>query len=148
MKQTLILVPAFFTVLFLSCNTDRGNERLGDASEKVGKSAATAVKSLKKGIVSASQVKIELSEKLSSKGIELGKIKLDSKGGRHNVLNVYMIFNKNFNASTITKVYDTQGLEIGRTKTQISAKAGDAKYVDIIFDKNTNIDRDYRITLE
>jgi hypothetical protein len=30
----------------------------------------------------------------------------------------------------------------------VTGEAGEAKYVDFIFDKRTNIDRDYKIVLE
>lgn len=133
----------------IACRTESGNERLQGATEKVGQSAAKAVKGLKTGIEKATKINIELSENLTSRGLSLGKTKLDSKnGGRHNMLNVYMIFDKKLNRSLLAKVFNNQNEEIGRTKTQISGDAGEAKYIDFIFDKRTNIDRDFKIVVE
>ncbi len=41
-----------------------------------------------------------------------------------------------------------KGLEYGRTNQFITAKAGEAKYVDFIFDKRTNIDGKGTISFE
>ena len=45
----------------------------------------------------ATKIKIDLSENLKNRGLSTGKITLGSKGGRHNMLNVYMIFDKKIN---------------------------------------------------
>lgn len=132
-----------------SCRTDSGNEKLANASKNVGQSAAKVVSGLKTGIEKVTKINIELSENLKNKGLSLGKTKLDSKnGGRHNMLNVYVIFDKKINKNVILKVYNNQNEEIGRTKSLISGEAGEAKYFDFIFDKRTNIDRDYKIVME
>ena len=132
-----------------SCRTDSGNEKLANASKNVGQSAAKVVSGLKTGIEKVAKINIELSENLKNRGLSLGKTKLDSKnGGRHNMLNVYVIFDKKINKNVILKVYNNQNEEIGRTKSLISGEAGEAKYFDFIFDKRTNIDRDYKIVME
>ncbi len=132
-----------------SCLTDSGNEKLANASKNVGQSAAKVVSGLKTGIEKVAKINIELSENLKNRGLSLGKTKLDSKnGGRHNMLNVYVIFDKKINKNVIVKVYNNQNEEIGRTKSLISGDAGEAKYIDFIFDKRTNIDRDYKIVME
>ena len=64
------------------------------------------------------------------------------------MLNVYVIFDKKINKNVIVKVYNNQNEEIGRTKNLISGDAGEAKYFDFIFDKRTNIDRDFKIVME
>ena len=100
-------------------------------------------------IEKVAKINIDLSENLKTRGLSLGKTKLDSKnGGRHNMLNVYLIFDKKISRIVLAKVLNNQNEEIGRTKTQISGDAGEAKYVDFIFDKRTNIDRDFKIIVE
>jgi hypothetical protein len=144
-----LILSLFLANLFIACRTESGNERLQGATEKVGESAAKAVKGIKAGIEKATKINIELSENLKNRGLSLGKTKLDSKnGGRHNVLNIYLIFDKKLNRNVLLKVLNNQNEEIGRTKSLISGDAGDAKYLDFIFDKRTNIDRDFKILME
>jgi hypothetical protein len=144
-----LILSLFLANLFIACRTESGNERLQGATEKVGESASKAVKGLKAGIEKATKVNIELSENLKTRGLSLGKTKLDSKnGGRHNMLNIYVIFDKKINRNVLMKVFNNQNEEVGRTKTLISGEEGEAKYIDFIFDKRTNIDRDFKIVME
>jgi hypothetical protein len=138
----------FFTFLLQSCSTDNGNEKLAEASEKVGKSTANAVKGIKKGIEKVAAISVSVSDGLQAKGVSIGKVKLDSKGGRHNMLNIYMIFEKNINRNINLKVYNSDGVELGRTKAFVKGEAGEAQFVDFIFDKRTNIDRDNKVVME
>jgi hypothetical protein len=149
MQNKFILFLLISSISMYSCRTESGNERLQGATEKVGESASKAVKGLKAGIEKATKVNIELSENLKTRGLSLGKTKLDSKnGGRHNMLNVYVIFDKKMNRNVLLKVFNNQNEEVGRTKTLISGNEGEAKYIDFIFDKRTNIDRDFKIRME
>jgi hypothetical protein len=150
MKKSFQTIVFLATLIILnSCRTDSGNERLAGASQKVGKSAATAVKGIKEGIENVTKINVELGEKLKNSGLSLGKTKLGSKGGgRHNLLNIYMIFDKKMNKNVTIKVYNRQNEEIGRSKTLVTADEGEAKFIDFLFDKRTNIDRDYKIIME
>ena len=150
MKKTINYIFCLgLSIGALGCRTDSGNEKLANASKNVGQSAAKVVSGLKTGIEKVAKINIELSENLKTRGLSLGKIKLDSKnGGRHNMLNVYVIFDKKINKNVTVKVYNNQNEEIGRTKSLITGDAGDAKYFDFIFDKRTNIDRDFKIVME
>jgi hypothetical protein len=147
MKKLLITL-LFAQTALLSCQTDEGNEKLAEAGETVGKSAATIAKSVKSGIEKATKINIDISENLKTRGLSTGKVTLGSKGGRHNVLNVYMIFEKRINRNLTMKVLDADGLELGRTKILVKGEAGDAKFVDFVFDTRTNIDRDNKIVME
>lgn len=147
MKKLLITL-LFAQMALLSCQTDEGNEKLAEAGETVGKSAATIAKSVKSGIEKATKINIDISENQKTRGLSTGKVTLGSKGGRHNVLNVYMIFEKRINRNVTMKVLDADGLELGRTKVLVKGEAGDAKFVDFVFDTRTNIDRDNKIVME
>ena len=147
MKKLLITL-IFAQIALFSCQTEEGNEKLADAGETVGKSAATIAKSLKSGIEKATKINIEMSENLKTRGLSTGKITLGSKGGRHNMLNVYLIFDKKINRNVTMKVMDAEGLELGRTKVLVKGEPGDAKFVDFVFDTRTNIDRDNKIVME
>ncbi len=150
MKINIALILIAFGLVYLpGCRTDNGNEKLQEESQKVGKSATKVVKGIKAGIENATKINIDLSENIKNKGVSLGKVKLDSKnGGRHNMLNVYMIFEKNINKTVTVKVINNNGDEVGRTKQLLKGTAGEATYIDFIFPKQTNIDRDFKITME
>lgn len=144
-----IIFCAVNIAFFTACRSDNGNEKLQAESQKVGKSATKVVKGIKAGIENATKINIEVSESIKNKGVSLGKVKLDSKyGGRHNMLNVYMIFDKNINKTVTLKVINNNGDEVGRTKQLLKGTAGEATYVDFVFSKQTNIDRDFKIVME
>lgn len=145
-RVVFLLVVLF--VFTQGCRTEEGNERLADAGTKVGTSAATAVKSIKAGIEKVASINIVVADPLIAKGISIGKVKLGNKGGRHNMLNVYMIFDKKINRNVTMKVFNSNGNEIGRTRMLLKANDGEAKYIDFVFDPRTNIDRDHKISLE
>lgn len=48
----------------------------------------------------------------------------------------------------LAKAYDKTGLELGRARLDIKAKAGEAGYYDFIFDKRSYIEVKSRITFE
>jgi hypothetical protein len=147
MKKMILYIS--LVAINMACRTDSGNEKLANASKNVGTSAAKVVSGLKSGIEKVSKINIELNENLKARGLSVGKTKLDSKnGGRHNLLNVYLIFDKNIHKTVIMKVYNNQNEEVGRSKLLLMGSAGEAKYVDFIFDKRTNIDRDYKVVVE
>ena len=89
------------------------------------------------------QIEISKNENLTDSGIELGKtLQNDSS------LDIYTIYNKDFNDSLLVKVFDKTGQEIGRQKTLFSGKKDAAHYVNIEFDSRTNIDYDSKVTIE
>ena len=59
-------------------------------------------------------------------------------------------FAKNYSCdiSSLAKAIGPDGLEFGRTSILVTADSGEAKYVDLIFDKRTNIDRKDILKLE
>jgi hypothetical protein len=59
-----------------------------------------------------------------------------------------LIFNNDFQKEITVKVFSPDGQEYGRVKEMISAKKDEAKYVDFVFDKRTNIDSKGKITFE
>ena len=65
-----------------------------------------------------------------------------------NIVSVYLIFDKHFSGILTAKAIHNNGLEFGRTSMDIVADSGQAKFVDFVFDKRTDIDRNDRVTLE
>ncbi|MFC3809603.1 hypothetical protein [Lacihabitans lacunae] len=149
LKNSIVFVSFGAVLIFAqSCRTDEGNEKLQNVGQKVGVSASKVVKGVKSGIEKAVKINIGLSESLKNRGVSCGRVELGNEGGRHNKLSVYMIFDKAINRNVTVKVVDNQGLEVGRCKALLKGAAGDTKYVDFVFDKRTNIDRDFVITME
>lgn len=148
-NRSVVLVSlGVFLIFTQRCRTDEGNEKLQNVGQKVGVSASKVVKGVKSGIEKAVKINIDLSESLKNRGLSCGKVELGNEGGKHNKLSVYMIFDKVVNRNVTVKVVDNQGLEVGRSKVLVKGTAGETKYVDFVFDKRTNIDRDFVITME
>lgn len=61
--------------------------------------------------------------------------------------NVYVIFDKKINKNVIVKVFSNQNEKIDRIKSLITSEDDEAKYFDFIFDKRSNIDRDFKIVM-
>jgi len=80
--------------------------------------------------------KIFLSENLQQQGIELGNI-INSEP---NILEVYLIFNKNFEGNVLVKIKGETNIEIGRSSISINQKEGEAGYFKFTFDALTNAD--------
>lgn len=140
----------FLALVLASCGgaTDRAKDAIKDGGEIVGKTVGEFGKGVTEGLEETFQMNIDLSEQMLSNGIELGKITLENSGGTDNVLVVYMMFKNDFEADVLAKIFDTAGLEMGRSSQNITAKAGEARYFEFNFDKRTNIDRDSKITME
>lgn len=149
LKISLIISIA---ILFASCGDmkEKTRESLNEGGEIVGKTATEIVEGIKSGVDKTLECNIELNEQLINKGIKTGKFSIenDSTGGSNNVLAIYLIFEKDFKSSLTAKVYDKKGLECGRSKINVAAKAGDARYFDFKFDKRTYIEVKSKIVVE
>ena len=134
-----------------SCNQvkDSAKEVINEGGEIVGKSIGEFGKGLSEGIDESLEVKIQLSEELSSKGIQLGKIDFhDDTLGTDNVLSVYIISNQAFNGTLSLKIFDKNDLEMGRSFIELESLAGHAQFYDFHFDHRSNIDSDSKIIME
>ena len=134
-------------MIIASCNwaKDKAN-KTGEAVAKTGSEFADGVA---KGIQKTFSNEITVSDNLKTNGLKTGKIIITSTDSTtDNILSAYLIFDKDFDQPLLIKIFDEQGLEYGRTNQLVSAKAGEAKYVDFIFDKRTNIDGKGKISIE
>jgi hypothetical protein len=96
------------------------------------------------------QCEISLSNSLIEKGLRTGKFAIENaEEGRNNQLTIYLIFDKDFIKQPVTaKVFDKNGLELGRAKIDIEGKVNEAGYFDFIFDKRSHIEVKSKIVLE
>ena len=134
-----------------SCNQvkDSAKDVINEGGEIVGKSIGEFGKGFTEGIDETFEVKIEVTEELKSKGIQLGKIDFDDDSlGTDNVLSVYIITNKLFNDTLSIKIFDQNHLEMGRSFMELSAESGQANFYDFHFDQRSNIDSDSKIIME
>lgn len=73
--------------------------------------------------------------------MQSGKIVIrNSDDATDNIISAYLIFNNDINQDVTIKVFSPAGQEYGRVKQQVKAQKGEARYVDFVFDKRTNID--------
>lgn len=140
----------FFAVLLLFTSCRSCSKKLGDT---VGESMGEFGEGVAKGAEKAFDIEVNPSDELKEKGINVGKVLLDSdtaaaNRGHDNKLSIYLIFDKDYKDVISVKVTDAKGLEIGRSKDSVDAKKGDAGYYDFHFDKRTNIDSDSKINIE
>lgn len=143
MNKVFTISTLALSIIFSSC------DRLSNSTEKIGETAGDMVKGIETGVKKARAINVSYSESLSSKGITNGKVSLkNDKEGTDNLLSIYLIFSKRFKGKVSAKVYDNQGLEMGRSSVKVDAQSGDAGFYDFHFDKRTNIDRDGKIVLE
>jgi hypothetical protein len=149
MKPCLKLILIFIVSLFASCVSNETKEKINEAGNETGQTVGKFVTGITHGVENALVVKVELSQILKDKGIEFGKITVTNDSeGKDNLLNVYVIFNKDFKGTMFAKAFDAKGLEMGRAKITISGNKEEARFVEFHFDKHTKIESDSRITIE
>lgn len=143
------LVLILFTLGACDKVQEKTKQTINKGGEAVGKTATEFFEGVSEGVDLTLQCEITLSQELKDAGLETGKfqIKDDSAGGEHNLLVLYIIFNKDFNKTVSVKSFDKSGMESGRTKLAIEGKAGDAKYYDFVFDKRTYIESRSKLTV-
>ena len=126
----LIVVVAYLT----SCH---------GTSKKVGEAGTEIVTSIKEGIDKNLECSIELSPVLQNKGLKTGKFVIND-----DTLSVYFIFDNDFNQNVIARLTDKDGKEYGRVDQAITGKKAEAKFVDFVFDKRTDIEHKSKIVIE
>ena len=147
MKQFLFLSALIFLVS--ACSHESVKEKVNTVGDAAGETAGEFLKGVGSGMDKAFEVKVSSPKYISDKGLEFSKVTINSAGeGIDNMLNVYVIFKKDFSGKLTAKVFDTKEKEVGRVALQVEGKAEDAKYIDFEFDPRTNIDSDFKIIIE
>jgi hypothetical protein len=138
-------------VALASCNSfkEKSKNTINKAGEVVGKAGSEFADGMKKGVEKTFANPIELAADLKAKGLQTGKIIITSTDSTtDNIVSAYLIFNGDMNQSLTMKLFTDAGQEFGRVSQPIKAAKGEARYVDFVFDKRTNIDGKGKITLE
>ena len=139
-----IILAGFFLV---SCHFS-AKETIHDAGDKVGQGGGALVHGLKGGVTKAFTHEIEISEELKKAGLGTGEVTLSDTLERTSIVNVYFIFDRDFEKNVTLKVFDNKGLEMGRCRLMVKGKGGEAHFFDFRFDRHTDIANDCKLTLE
>lgn len=126
-----------------SCNwaKEKTKQTVHKTGEIVAETGSEFVDGVSKGIQKSFDHEIQLPDNMKQQGLELGKVVISSEDqATDNVLSVYFIFNANFNKQITIRAITEQGQEFGRATQLVTGNQGEAKYIDFIFDKRTNID--------
>ena len=148
MKSVLL-----FTVIFLSaaCNSfkEKSKNTINKAGEVVAKAGSEFADGVQKGVERTFNTQAVLSADLTGKGLQTGKIIINSTdSSTDNIVSAYLIFNGDINQPVTLKVFSDAGLEYGRVTQTLKGTKGEARYVDFIFDKRTNIDGKGNVSFE
>lgn len=143
-------ITAIALILGLTaCSTSSIKDKINKTGNAVGQVTGEFIEGASKGVSKAFDVKVELPQYLTDKGLQFGKATVTSDSiGTDNLLVLYIIFNKDFDGLLTAKAFDNQLLEMGRSSAQVSGKKNDAKFVEFHFDKRTNIDSKNKLTVE
>jgi hypothetical protein len=144
------LTPAGMVCLLLlaSCSGDAVKEKINKAGDVAGQAVGELATGVSAGVEKAIGVQVEVSPALAEKGISIGKIIVSDSSASDNMLSIYTVFSKDFDGEITAKVFDQSKAEMGRTKVKLSAKMEDAKFVDFVFDKRTNLDHHCTVIIE
>ncbi len=150
MKRLFIFI--MLAIALFSCNNmkQKTKETLNKGGETIGETATEFFEGVSKGVDKTLECDIAVSPALQEKGLRTGKFSITNHpdGGENNLLVLYLIFEKDFKTTLLAKAYDKNGLETGRSKTNVEGKAGEAGYYDFLFDKRTYIEARSKISIE
>ena len=150
MKNSITILALLFIIL--SCNKakQKTKETINEGGEIVGKAATEFAEGFTEGVERTLDCEISLYPALTKSGLKTGNyfIGQDSSGGVHNVIRLYIIFDKDYKGTVTAKLFAKNGLESGRAKMEIEGVSGDAKYYDFAFDKRAHIEAKSKITVE
>lgn len=138
-------------VSFVSCDwaKQKVKQTANKTGEVVAKTGSEFANGVEKGVEITFQNEVLFSDNLKKQGLKTGKVIINGTDTSvDNVLTVYMIFDDNFNHSVTLKVISSEGQEYGRVTQKLEGEKGEAKYVDFVFDKRTNIDGRGKIVFE
>ncbi len=147
MKYSFIILM----LAFLSCNwaKQKTKETVNKAGEVAAKTGSEFVDGVSKGIEKTFQHEVVISDQLKKHGIQTGKIIIRSTdSATDNLLSAYIIFDNDFDQNITIKVINDEGQEYGRATQNLQGKKGEAKYVDFLFDKRTNIESRGKLLFE
>jgi hypothetical protein len=149
MKNIIVLFLVAFVCIACDKVTEKTKTGVNKSGEAVGKTAAEFFEGVAEGVDKTLQCEIVLSQSLQGRGLKTGKFSIENApDGKRNRLALYLIFDKEIEATLTAKVFDKNGLEMGRTTLDVQEEAGEAGFHDFEFDKRTQIETKSKIVIE
>ncbi|MFY0675130.1 MAG: hypothetical protein JXQ87_17175 [Bacteroidia bacterium] len=146
MKHLLFLSLSLLSLV--ACNTieQKAKQVANKTGEVAGETASEFVEGVSDGIDKTMKCQITVDSVLSAKGISFGKHSIASKStGTDNRLNIYLIFDQDFEGEIRAVAFNEDGDEIGRSKLELASKADEAEYFNFNFNDATNLDAKCRV---
>jgi hypothetical protein len=126
------LIGAVLVVLMACAGCkDEAGSIAQSAGSKVGETLTDFASGVGEGVDRQLEVTVEPSERFAEFGLSQTVAK--SRGLKQGI-SVYFIAEKPFNGRMIAKAFNAAGVEIGRSKVDVTFDADDAKYVSFDFD--------------
>ncbi|RYY66714.1 MAG: hypothetical protein EOO12_03420 [Chitinophagaceae bacterium] len=148
MKFLHLVVAA---LLLGSCNwfKQKTKDTVNKTGEVVGKAGSEFVNGVSKGVEKSFENAVVVSDALKGEGLHTGKVLINGTDSTSdNIVTAYLIFDKDLSHVLTVKVFTAGGQEYGRVSQPVTGKRNEARYVDFVFDKRTNIDGKGTITME
>ncbi|HEX5026682.1 MAG TPA: hypothetical protein VFV68_15485 [Agriterribacter sp.] len=148
MKYFFILLTIGFLT---SCNwfKQKAKDTVNKSGEIVAKTGSELVDGVSKGVEKTFQNTVIFSGELQKDGLKAGKFIINSTDSSiDNILTGYLIFDSNMERNITVKVFNENGQEYGRVSQHVQGQKGEAKYIDFVFDKRTNIDGKGKVSFE
>jgi len=145
------LMSLLICAALLSCNwvKQKTKNTVNKSGEIVAKASSEFVDGVAKGVEKTFESEVKFSEGLTNRGLKSGKVLISSSdSATDNIFTPYLIFDSDFDQPVTVKVFNESGLEYGRVTKSLKGVKDEAKYVDFVFDKRTNIDRKSKITVD
>ena len=146
--STIVIIA----ILFVGCKrvADGTKKAINKTGQVAGEGSSEFVKGVSKGVETSMECQIELGKTLTRKGVTFARFTVgsDTNSRNNNKLTAYLIFDDDFSGSISAKVLDPKHVEYGRANVSVTAKKGEAKYIDFIFDKRTDVESKSTFVLE
>lgn len=140
---SLLLILFLVSSTQTDCNRikKKTKDAINKTGETVGKGASEFFDGMAEGVNQSFACRVEFSDELKARGLGYGKIRINSgPDASDNILSIYLSFEEAYSGDLQVSVKDQSGAEYGRSQASIAAKKGEARFVDFVFDKRTDIE--------
>lgn len=111
----------------------KGKEGAESLSEGVGEVLKGTAQGLDKSL---GEVKVTTADAVAARGLKVERGQRRAVGGKDGI-SLYLISDQAFDGKLMLRVVDAAGKEVGRSTVELKRAAGDAGYVDFVFDERT-----------
>ena len=149
MKKIVLLSALVMAIVACERVKDTASGAVNSGAQAVGRTASDVVNNIDKGISESAKIDIRLSEDLNKNGLTFGKYYFrNGAEGNENVLSLYLISDQDIDRELYAKLFDKNGVEMGRAKLKIQQGKGDAAYYDFVFDPKIFFEYQSKLIIE